>query len=57
MELPQKKRKGEMFLLATKLRCGMLIQIDLKENPFFISFFKEKNEVISHFHYHDYLWK
>jgi len=44
MELLQKKRKEEMFLLATKFRCGMLIQIDLRENPFviFILFFKEK---------------
>jgi len=47
MELLQKKRKEEMFLLATKFRCGMLIQIDLRENPFiiFIFFFKEKTRL------------
>jgi len=42
MELLQKKRKEEMFLLATKFRRKMLMQIDLKENPFVISFFKKK---------------
>jgi len=47
MELLQKKRKEEMFFLATKFRCGMLIQIDLRENPFviFIFFFKKKTRL------------